>query len=216
MTNPGILTNVSGIHRAVRAGTVAVVLASLGLACSSSDDELLEATATSVEATTSASTAEPTTTAEATTSTVSSAEQEEAAAKAEIEEVVTSWLTFPYDSAKGEDGLPLEHVTGLLRERILGNLQQLEQDGQIRRSRGNDQVDVLSIELDAAGGTAEVKTCGVGDNEFVDAATGEVVLTDDPRPSVATVMMTLTDDGWKAADFFATLATENPEFCTLT
>lgn len=193
-----------------------VVLACLGLACSSStDDDLLEAPTTTAEATATSEAADQTTTTEVTTSTLTPAQQEVTDAETEIEQVVTSWLTYPFDSSKGEDGLPLEHTTGLLRERILGNQQQLEEDGQIRRSRGNDQVDVLSIELDAAAGSAEVEICGSPDHEFVDAETGEVVLTDDPRPSTATVIVSLTADGWKVGDLFASLATENPEFCTL-
>jgi len=188
-------------------GLVAVLALS---ACQSSDVQSLPPEDdASAESTTSSST---TATTAATTSTETTL-SELAEAEAAIEAAIVGWWTFPRDTSLGDDGQPLEYVTGSLFQRIRGYTAELDRGGEIMRSRGREAVRIESFDIDIEAGTAEVDVCTQGDSEIFNAETGEVRAADVPTAFTGVVFAERVGPDWKLNDFFTSQAGEDPVEC---
>ncbi len=192
----------SGWHvgrlRVMGRGVVFVVVLPMAVACSSSVPETSPSTSmTSAPVTT----ATPTTVAPSTTLSERELELREiAAAEAEISEVVEAWYTFDLDTSRGEAGLPLEFLTGPIRDRYAG----LDDDpSTIQRSRGGDRIEVLSVAVDLDQGLADVEACTSADHELVEADTGEVIAADDGDAWIGQIQLDRVDGVWLISDFFS-------------
>ena len=199
--------------RGIRVGAV-VAAGLLAPACSGGSDELVldEGTVdTSSTIVTTASTAPSSTTTEAVTTTSLS---ELGAAEAEVARVVEEWFVAPFDTSLGEEGLALEQTAGLLRQRSIELLAEVEEAGEILRSRGGSRVEVRDIDLDLDKGQAEVEACANADYETVDAETGEVVSADDPEEFwISDFYVQRLEGDWKIIEWVPSRISPDPRRC---
>ena len=184
---------------------IAIALALLLLAftaCSDADaDASGELDAAGEAATTATTTTPPSTT---TTGAPSTTQSERELAEAEIRRVVIEWYEFPVDTSRGEEALGVEQTTGLLRQRLLESLDQLEADGQIMRMNSTPPIEITAITIDLEDGTAEVDACTGPAAELVDAETLEVIAADDPTDTATSVFqLQLIDGKWLINEWLA-------------
>ncbi len=179
------------------------MVAGLGFlaACTSGAEEVVvSTTGTEVVTTTTeapAATTEPT---------LSDFEIEQAAlaeAEVEITTAVEGWYTYPLDTSLGEEGLPLEFITGPVEQRLIDLAEARTAAGEIQRSRGGDTVEILDIRVDLEAGIADLDVCTLGDHVLVDAESGEQLAADDGDSWEGQAQARLVDGVWLIEDFFS-------------
>ncbi len=180
-------------------------------ACQSGDVEALPPEEDVAESTTSSSTTETTVAPTSTETTLS----ELAEAEAAIEAAIVGWWTFPRDSSLGDEGTPVEYITGAMFQRLKAINEQRTNAGEIQRSSGESKVRIVETELDLEAGSAKVDVCTLGLDELVDAATGDVLFTDVAIAFTGIVTAERVSDDWKVADFFTTQGSQDPVECEL-
>lgn len=192
-----------------------LVVALVAAGCQSSDVQALPPEDDdAVESTTTTSSSTPTTETTVTTSTETTL-TELARAEAAIEEAIVGWWTYPTDSSLGDEGLPLDYITGALFQRLRALNEQRTNAGEIQRSQGNPRVRIVGMQVDLDDGSAEVEVCTEGDDELVDAATGEVLAVDLAQAFSGSATVQRVGTEWKVADFFTSQAGDNPVECEI-
>ncbi len=198
---------VAGKHIFVAVAAFSVLV--LGACSSDPTDE----TAASPSTSTTSTMVETTTTTTAPTTTALS---EQDKAEAEIEQLVTEWYLEPYDSSQGQEGIRVEYLTGLARQRAIEYADEIESQGRIARSRGGQQIEVTGIEVDLEAGEGALDACIGSDVEFIDNETQEVVGTEDPTYlTTSEFLVVLTDDGWKVTEWYSSLLEDTPTECEI-
>ncbi len=148
------------------------------------------------------------------TSTTLSAFEIRQAAEAGVEAVIKSWYTYPTDTSKGDASLGLEYMIDPLRQRLIDLAVRRTEAGEIQRARGGAQIEVVSIRLDLEAGVADVDVCTLGDDELVDASSGEVLAADDGDSWEGEAHVILVNGQWLVEDFSSDQATGGNE-CVL-
>jgi hypothetical protein len=135
-------------------------------------------------------------------------------ARAEVTGVVEAWFHFPFDTSKGEEGIGAEYLTGLILQRSLEVVQRLELEGQIQRSQQTQRLDITAVSVDLEAGMAEVDSCAGFGQELIDAASEEVLVSEDPTyTTTGTFELQLTDAGWKISEWRLSRNTDTPVEC---
>ena len=166
-------------------------------------DELVE---TEADATT-------TTTTRTTPTTTGTTRSELAEAEAEIEAAIVGWWTHDTDTSLGEAGLPLQFLTDPMRRRVAELGQRRDDDGNVQRARGNASIRLIDLRVELTAGQAEIDVCARGDDEVVDAESGEVLAADGDQAFIGLVFAELVEGEWKLRDFLSTQAGDDPEEC---
>ncbi len=173
----------------------------LALTASACSSEATAPATTTAETTTSTTT---TSTTEATTTTLSDAQLNNLAideAEAEVTRIVTEWWTFPYDTDLGEAGIPLEYITGVVRDRELAALLDDQEAGRRFYSHSESQISILSTGVDLVDKTGVVEFCGLG-NTALTQPNGETTLPSG-QAWRGTAYLSLTELGWKVSEFIS-------------
>ena len=138
----------------------------------------------------------------------------EAEAGQVIAAVVEGYWLFPVDTSLGDDGLPLDFVTGSLEERTLLFASSRSDGGQVVRSRGGEAIDILSMSVNLINENARATVCARPDVIILNSK-GEMVAEDVGNSIYAELDLVLVDGAWLIENF-GPVAVEGETECVAT